>query len=73
MAERVFARISSEAASRWPGVALAIHHRVGRLEIGDVSLTFAAEDADDLPGEQTVMMKTVVPDQPFPEAAGARR
>ncbi len=44
-----------------------------RLEIGDVSLTFAAEDEDDLPGEQTVMMKTVVPDQPFPEAAGARR
>ena len=43
------------------------------LEIGDVGLTFTTEGADELPGEQTVMMKTVLPDQPFPEAVGARR
>ena len=29
--------------------------------------------ADDLPGEQTVMLKTVVPHQAFPEVVGARR
>lgn len=41
MAERVFKRIAAVAESRWPIAAMAIHHRVGRLEIGDVSVAIA--------------------------------
>jgi len=41
MAERVFARIAAEATVRWPGVSVAIHHRVGKLEVGDVSVAIA--------------------------------
>jgi molybdopterin synthase catalytic subunit len=33
--------IVSEAAARWPAVRLAIHHRIGRLEIGDASVAIA--------------------------------
>jgi molybdopterin synthase catalytic subunit len=42
LALNAFARITSEAAERWPGVHLAVHHRVGRLEIGEVSVAIAA-------------------------------
>jgi molybdopterin synthase catalytic subunit len=42
LAERVFARIGDEAGGRWPDVALAIHHRVGRLEVGEASVAIAA-------------------------------
>jgi len=41
MAERVFARIAAEATVRWPGIGMAIHHRVGKLEVGDVSVAVA--------------------------------
>lgn len=27
---------------RWPGVSLALHHRTGRVEIGDASVAIAA-------------------------------
>jgi molybdopterin synthase catalytic subunit len=37
-----FERIAAEASARWPDVELAIHHRVGRLEIGDASVVIAA-------------------------------
>jgi molybdopterin synthase catalytic subunit len=42
LAEKTFARIADEAAARWPTVRLAIHHRVGRLAIGDASVAIAA-------------------------------
>lgn len=42
LAERVFARIGTEAAARWPGTVLAIRHRIGRIEIGDASVVIAA-------------------------------
>ena len=42
LAVKSFERIAHEAADRWPSVALAIHHRTGRLEIGDVSVVIAA-------------------------------
>ena len=45
LAERVFERISAEVASRWPGVQLALHHRTGRLDIGDASVAIAAASA----------------------------
>ena len=34
--------IVTEAAAQWPTVRLAIHHRIGRLEIGDASVAIAA-------------------------------
>jgi molybdopterin synthase catalytic subunit len=37
-----FARIESEIAREWPAAAVAIHHRIGRLEIGDASVVIAA-------------------------------
>jgi molybdopterin synthase catalytic subunit len=42
LAVRAFERIAAETAERWPGAALAIHHRVGTLEIGDASVVIAA-------------------------------
>lgn len=42
LARRSFERIAAETAERWPGVALSIHHRTGRLEIGDASVVIAA-------------------------------
>jgi molybdopterin synthase catalytic subunit len=42
LAVKAFARIDEEAGERWPSIALAIHHRTGRLEIGDASVIIAA-------------------------------
>lgn len=42
LAEKMFASIAAEAAAHWPAVRLAIHHRVGRLEIGEASVAIAA-------------------------------
>ncbi|MFQ5745083.1 MAG: molybdenum cofactor biosynthesis protein MoaE [Acidobacteriota bacterium] len=41
MAERLFGAIAQAARERWPIRAMAIHHRVGRLEIGEVSVAIA--------------------------------
>lgn len=46
MAEAVFANIAAEAQVRWPAIsAVAIVHRVGRLEVGDVSVVIAVAAA----------------------------
>ena len=42
LAVKTFERIGSEASARWPSVALAIHHRVGRIGIGESSVVIAA-------------------------------
>jgi molybdopterin converting factor subunit 1 len=42
MALRVFARIEEEARARWPGTRVAIHHRVGTLQPGAISVVIAA-------------------------------
>src|SRR5579862_3504021 len=42
LALKAFERISAEVRSRWPGVRLALHHRTGRLEIGEASVAIAA-------------------------------
>jgi molybdopterin synthase catalytic subunit len=34
--------IADEAARRWPGVRVAIAHRVGHLEIGELAVVVAA-------------------------------
>jgi molybdopterin synthase catalytic subunit len=42
LAIATFERIAQEAAQRWPGVTVAIAHRVGRLPIGEASVVVAA-------------------------------
>jgi molybdopterin synthase catalytic subunit len=42
LALTTFARIVEEASGRWPGVRLALHHRTGRVEIGQASVAIAA-------------------------------
>jgi molybdopterin synthase catalytic subunit len=42
LAVKAFAQIDREARERWPSVRLAIHHRIGRLGIGEASVVIAA-------------------------------
>ncbi len=42
MAERVMTEIVEEAAARWPGVRVAVHHRVGTLGVGEAAVVIAA-------------------------------
>lgn len=45
LAVKALELIRSEAATEWPGVRLAVHHRVGRLVIADPSIIIAAASA----------------------------
>jgi len=46
MAEKALADIAAEAQERWPTIsAVAVVHRVGRLEVGDVSVAIAVAAA----------------------------
>lgn len=45
LALKALGQIADEAAGRWPAVELAIHHRTGRLEIGEASVVVAAAAA----------------------------
>jgi molybdopterin synthase catalytic subunit len=42
LAIHAFERIADEVAARWPSVRLAIHHRVGSLQVGEASVVIAA-------------------------------
>jgi len=42
LAVKAFEQIASETTARWPDARLAIHHRTGRVEIGDASVVIAA-------------------------------
>jgi len=42
LALKAFQRISEEISGLWPDVRLALHHRIGRIEIGDASVAIAA-------------------------------
>ena len=42
LAVRGLDRIREEAAERWPAARLMIHHRIGRLSIGEASVAIAA-------------------------------
>src|SRR3954464_11922091 len=42
LAVKSFVRIDEEAGERWPSIGLAIHHRVGRLDVGEASVVIAA-------------------------------
>src|SRR3954468_16015643 len=45
LAVKALEQIRQEAAAQWPGVQLAVHHRTGRLEIGEASIVIAAASA----------------------------
>ena len=42
LAERALQKIVAEAREQWPSAVLAIHHRIGKLEIGEASVAIAA-------------------------------
>ena len=42
LALKAFERIAEEIRQRWPDVCLALHHRIGRIEIGGASVAIAA-------------------------------
>jgi molybdopterin synthase catalytic subunit len=42
LAEKALQRIVAEAQEQWPSVRLALHHRTGRLGIGEASVAIAA-------------------------------
>ncbi len=42
MAEKVFRDIARAAAAQWPGARLAVMHRVGTLEPGELAVVIAA-------------------------------
>ncbi|MCA1561755.1 MAG: molybdenum cofactor biosynthesis protein MoaE [Acidobacteria bacterium] len=42
LAHKAFDQIAREALERWPAVRLAIHHRIGRVAIGEASVAIAA-------------------------------
>jgi molybdopterin synthase catalytic subunit len=42
LALRGLDRIVSESGERWPAVRVAIHHRIGRIAIGEASVVIAA-------------------------------
>ena len=42
MAEQVLAEIAEEIEREWPGVRVAIHHRVGSLAVGETAVVIAA-------------------------------
>ena len=41
LAVKAFARIAAEAQGRWPDVRVAVHHRLGTLQVGDPSVAIA--------------------------------
>jgi molybdopterin synthase catalytic subunit len=45
LAVKALAQIRHEAAAQWPGAQLAVHHRTGRLEIGEASIVIAVASA----------------------------
>jgi len=42
LAVKTFEQIAGEAEARWPDARIAIHHRTGRVEIGQPSVAIAA-------------------------------
>ena len=45
LAVKALEQIVREAAAQWPGIRVAVHHRIGRLAIGDASIVIAAASA----------------------------
>ena len=49
MADAELAAIAAEAGERWPGVRIAIEHRIGTLAVGEISVGIAVAHAHRAP------------------------
>jgi molybdopterin synthase catalytic subunit len=45
LAIKAFERIVAEADVEWPGATIGLHHRVGRLDVGEASVVIVAATA----------------------------
>jgi molybdopterin synthase catalytic subunit len=45
LAVKALEQIVEETIAQWPGIRVAVHHRVGRLAIGEASIIIAAASA----------------------------
>jgi molybdopterin synthase catalytic subunit len=45
LAVKSFARIAGEIADAWPDATIGVHHRIGRVDIGEASIVIAAVSA----------------------------
>jgi molybdopterin synthase catalytic subunit len=45
LAVKALEQIVQETGAQWPGVRVAVHHRIGHLAIGDASIVIAAASA----------------------------
>jgi len=45
LAVKALEQIVQEAIVQWPGIRVAVHHRIGRLAIGEASIIIAAASA----------------------------
>jgi molybdopterin synthase catalytic subunit len=45
LAVRAFDLIATEIADRWPGVRVGLHHRTGRLDVGEASVAIVTRSA----------------------------
>jgi molybdopterin synthase catalytic subunit len=45
LALKALDQILGEASAQWPGIRVAVHHRIGRLAIGEASIVIAAASA----------------------------
>jgi molybdopterin synthase catalytic subunit len=45
LALKAFARIEQEVHQAWPSAMIGIHHRIGRLDVGDASIVIVAASA----------------------------
>jgi molybdopterin synthase catalytic subunit len=45
LAVKALEQIVEETVAQWPGVRVAVHHRIGRLAIGEASIIIAASSA----------------------------
>jgi molybdopterin synthase catalytic subunit len=45
LAQKALVRIDEEAQAAWPSVTLGLHHRTGRLEIGEASIVIVVASA----------------------------
>jgi molybdopterin synthase catalytic subunit len=45
LALKAFGRIVEEARERWPAASVAIHHRLGRVDVGHASVVIAVASA----------------------------
>jgi molybdopterin synthase catalytic subunit len=45
LAVKALEQIVEETVAQWPGIRVAVHHRIGRLAIGEASIIIAAASA----------------------------